>query len=107
MSEENQVEVPEEGLRRIMITIFDEEGDSVFEVSGNVSRKTTHRFMESVGHVFVPEEPPQRPSLAFMPIAVGKISCEHVIARDCVDYSTKCSECAKNMAKSYFKPKEE
>lgn len=95
----------EEEIRRIEISIFDEEAEVVFEASGTVTRRTAHKFMESVGYAFIPPEPIPR----FMPPvpvrAMGKISCEH--DRDCTVYPDKCSKCGNNMAKSYFKPKEE
>lgn len=100
-------ETPEEEVRRIEISIFDEEAEVVFNVTGNVTRKTAHNFMEGVGHAFVPEEP--RRGLRLIPpgypVAVGKTSCEHT--RDCTDYPRLCSRCDNNKAKSYFTPKEE
>lgn len=104
MATEENIEETE--LRRIEISLFDEEGGVVFEASGTVSRRTAHKFMEGVGYAFVPQEPPQGLSPGhFMPVAMGKVSCENT--RDCLDYPAKCPECGGNMAKSYFKPKEE
>ena len=99
------VEVPEEERRRIEISLFDEEGGVVFEASGNVSRRTAHRFIEGVGYAFAPQDttPLAFPRVSATPL--GKISCEYT--RDCTDYPKKCPECGNNKAKSYFKPKEE
>lgn len=97
-------DIPEEEWRRIEISILDLTGTVVFEVNGNVTRRTAHKFMESVGYAFIPVEPLRLPRPG-MPIAMGKISCEQT--RDCTDYPKKCPECGNNKAKSYFKPKEE
>ena len=102
---ESVVKIAEEEVRRIEISILDEEGHVVFEVSGGVTRKTAHKFMEGVGYAFIPYEPPRMPRAVLTPTALGKISCASSL--DCTDYPTKCRECAKNKAKSYFKPKEE
>ena len=71
-AEENVVvEVPEGEWRQIGIVVLDEEGDSVFEVKGNVSRRTAHRFMEGIGYAFVPEEPSPRLIPSGHPVMVG------------------------------------
>ncbi|GAG25873.1 unnamed protein product [marine sediment metagenome] len=96
--------IPEEEVRRIEISILDEEGGAIFEACGNVSRKTAHKFLEGVGYAFIPQEPLRLPRPVY-PVAMGKISCEQT--RDCTDYPMECSKCEGNKAKSYFKPKEE
>ena len=100
------IETPEEEIRHIDIIISNEDNETVFKVGGTVSRKTAHKFMESVGYAFIPHEP-ITPNLAMpgRPIAIGKISCEH--NRDCTVYPDECSKCGNNKAKSYFTPKEE
>jgi len=40
--------------RRIKISILDENG-VVFEVQGDVSRRTALKFVEGVGYAFIPE----------------------------------------------------
>ena len=94
----------EEEWRRIEIRVLDLEKDVVFEVSGNVSRETSHKFLEGVGYAFIPQDPIPR-GFPVIATALGKISCEQ--SRDCTDYPKKCPECAENRAKSYFKPKED
>lgn len=101
---ETVIEIPEEVFRRIEIHIFNEKGEVVFDVSGDVSRRTAHTFMEHIGHAFVPEEP-SRPLVAIPLPMHRRISCE--VTGDCTDYPTKCSKCDNNKAKSYFKLKEE
>lgn len=92
----------EEEYRRLEIRVLDLEGEVVFEVSGNVSRETSHKFLEGVGYAFIPQEPMPR-IIAVPARAIGKISCKH--DRDCTDYPNECPKCAENRAKSYFKPK--
>lgn len=97
-------EAPKVEIRHIEISILDEREDTVFTCSGTVSRKTSHKLMEYVGLAFIPVEPP-RALVALPPPMRTRISCD--VKGDCTDYPKKCSECHKNMAKSYFKPKEE
>ena len=99
MATEEEKTIPE---RRIEIRIFRMDGEMAFEARGNVTRRTSHRFLESVGYAFIPEEPNRYP-MPVLSSPVGKISCEN--SRDCTDYPSKCSECEANKAKSYFKPK--
>ena len=102
---ESDKQSPKEEWRRIEISIFDEEAEVVFEVSGNVDRKTAHKFIEGVGFGFIPQELPLLPrAVRGVPLPV-KVSCD--LKQVCSDYYEKCSECAENKAKSYFKPKEE
>ena len=92
----------EEENRHIEIVITDDEDEQVFKASGNVNRKTSHRFLEGLGYIFIPEEPPKALKLG-IPLP-AKVSCEHI--RECSDYYEKCFKCNNNNAKSYFKPRE-
>ena len=90
-----------EETRFIEVKIFDERQESVFKVSGWVTREMSHRFIEQIGCGFVPVTPMAHPRA----LAPSRTSCKH--RSDCVETYEKCTECGNNTAKSYFKPKTE